>query len=148
MSKRPARANVLLSPDRASALLLGAGGAGAATMAMLLISDTQGMAGGAAARLGALGFAFVLSVPLLLAATSLLRPPSPATPQVKGLLTLGTMLWLAGVGADLFIVGANASLVTAFHAAALTGGVAYALAGIASKPLNRAARRRVEERDS
>lgn len=114
-------------------------------MAALLLSDTQGMAGGAAARLGALGFAFLLSVPLLLAATALLRPPSPASPQVKGLLALGTMLWLGGVGADLFIVGANASLVTAFHAAALTGGVVYALAGIAAKPPNRAARRRARE---
>lgn len=138
---------MLLPPDRAPALLLGAGGAGAATMLLLLLSDLQGMAGGAAARVGALGFAFVLSVPLLLAATVLLKPPTTATSQVKALLTLGTMLWLGGVGADLFLPGANLNLVTSFHAAALTGGVAFVLAGIASAPLNRAARRRAEGRE-
>lgn len=132
----------------APALLLGAGGAGAATMAALLLSDVQGQAGGAAARVGALAFAFLLTVPLMLAATSLLKPPSPLSSQARALLTLGTLLWLGGVGADVFLPGANANLVTSFHAAALVGGLAFALGGIAAKPLNRAARRRVEERDS
>jgi hypothetical protein len=120
---------VNLPRPRAAALLLGTGGAGAATMLALLLSDLQGMAGGPAARLGALAFAFLLTIPLVLAGTSALRPSAQATPQAKALVTLGTLLWLGGLGADLFVPGAAPALVTVWHSLGLVGGLAFAAAG-------------------
>lgn len=133
----------------AAALLVGAGGAGAATMAALLLAD---LAGGLAssARVGALAFALLLSIPFALGLQALLRPSSGAPPQARGLVTFAILFWLGGLGGDLFNPGATSAFVTASHAAGALGGVAAAMAGawVWREPRTRAARRALERRNS
>jgi hypothetical protein len=130
------------SPRTAAALLIGTGGAGAVTMLAVLLGD---LLGGLQpeATIGALAFALLLSIPLALATTTLLRPGGGMT-QVRGLLTFAILCWLGGLGSDLFNPTGATALATAGHAAALLGGVAAAIAGWMAyrPPLSRAARRR------
>lgn len=130
--------------DKAAALLLGAGAAGALTMLGMTVLDLTGGTA-PAARLGALGFAFLLTVPLVLAATAAMRPGSGASRQARSLATLGILLWLGGVGADLFVPQQAPALLTVWHSLALVGALAFVAAALALRPRSRAERRRAGE---
>lgn len=125
-----------LGPRGAAALLVGTGGAGAATALALLAGDLTGGLG-PQARVAALGFAFLLTLPLALAVSALLKPGSGSGPRIRAFASLGTLLWLGGLGGDLFnpTQAQGAPLLLAAHSMALVGGLALAGAGLVGRPL-------------
>ncbi|HEV8360016.1 MAG TPA: hypothetical protein VGR28_06130 [Candidatus Thermoplasmatota archaeon] len=116
----------------AAALLVGAGGAGAVTMLGLLLGDAAGLS--PTGQVAGLAFALLLSLPMAVGVTSLLKPATGAAREPRNLAVFGALFWLGGLGSDLFNPGAVGSFVTAAHAAALLGGVALAAAGVWALP--------------
>jgi len=114
------------APRAQAALLFGAGGAGAATMLALVLADLGGSPA-LQARTGARLFALLLTAALAIGLGAAFRPGAP--PTAKGLVALGALLWLLGLGADLFDPAAAGGKLLAAHAAAAVGGAVLAWVG-------------------
>jgi hypothetical protein len=109
-------------------MLVGAGGAGAVTMLGVLLGAAAGLS--AAGQLAGLAFALLLSFPIALGVTSLLKPAAGAPREPRNLAVFGALFWLGGLGSDLFHPAASGAFVTAAHLAALLGGLAMAGSGL------------------
>jgi hypothetical protein len=135
-----------LQPARAARLLVIVGAAGALLAAGLVLGD---LGFGAAGRPFELLAALLLTIPLAVGLNGILRPQAEASGQAKGFAALGLLLWLAGIGGDVFNPNTEAAgFLPGFHASALVGAVALAGAGLVfgKAPANRAERRRAARR--
>jgi hypothetical protein len=90
-------------------------------------------------------FALLLTLPVAIVVTWVLRPGSSADKRLRSTVALGTLLWIAGLGIDLYNPSATVQLVTAGHAIALLGGLALVGAGLMAGPLRPRTRRERRE---
>lgn len=134
-----------LSLRQAAGLLVGSGGAGALTASVLVLGDVQGVLS-QEARLAALAFALLLTVPIAMGLTWALRPGNAADKRVRAFATFGTLLWIAGLGIDLYNPSATQGLLTAGHALALLGGAGLAMGGLTALASSGPLRRKREAR--
>lgn len=98
------------------------------TMLALAAGDaTGGLA--PTGRLAALAFALLLSLPLAAGLAGLLAAGT-AERRLRAAAALATLLWLGGLGAELFVPGASRGALAAAHSLALLGGAGFAGVGL------------------